>query len=685
MEKLLQGLNAEQREAVVTIEGPLLVLAGAGTGKTRVITVRIAWMLAHRIDPTNVLAMTFTNKAAAEMRERVAALVGPERAKLLTVGTFHAFCARFLREHAADAGLSKTFTIADEGDQLSALRGALRELAVAEATVQPSFAQSRISLAKNRLQTPESFLNDAADDREELIGRAWQRYEERLKRSNQVDFDDLLVHTVRVLKTKKAVREKLEARYRYVLVDEYQDTNAPQYEILRLIAKRHANLCVVGDDDQSIYGWRGADVKKILGFEKDFPGAKVVRLETNYRSTRQVISAANAVIKNNPSRHEKELRSSFGDGEHVMVVAAEDEMAEADHVVRDLQSLVRAQRAVLKDIAILFRSAVQTRPFEAALRARAVPYHLVGGMSFFDRKEVRDVLAYLKLAANPKDEASLMRVINTPPRGVGKTTIERLLEVTAAKGESVPDLLTRDEAVEGVPAEVLAGLRAFHANLADLGRNEPGKALVSTVTRVLDVVGYKGEVERNYPDKLECEQRWQSVMEVLNFAENYVRRAAKPSLGGFLEELTLSAEDRDDKDKEAKGDKVTLMTLHAAKGLEFPRVYLVGLEEGLLPHQRAVEEGTVEEERRLAYVGVTRARMALTLTWSRSRSKFGKRAESYASRFLYEMKNEQPPKEWRAAAPAGARAEPSRGSRSGTRRGAATQRGGASRKRRTRV
>ncbi len=664
MEKLLQGLNPEQREAVVTIQGPLLVLAGAGTGKTRVITVRIAWMLAHGVKPENVLAMTFTNKAAGEMRERVAGLVGAERAKLLTVGTFHAFCARFLREHAAEAGLSKTFAIADEGDQASALRGALRELAVAEAAVQPSYAQSRISLAKNRLQTPESFLNDASDDREELIGRAWLRYEERLRRSNQLDFDDLLVFTVRVLASKKAVREKLEERFRYVSVDEYQDTNAPQYEILRLIAKRHANLCVVGDDDQSIYGWRGADVQKILGFEKDFKGAKVVRLETNYRSTRQVISAANAVIKNNPKRHEKELRSAFGEGEHVMVVAAEDEMAEADHVVREIQSLVRAQRATLRDFAILFRSAVQTRPFEAALRARAVPYHLVGGMSFFDRKEVRDVLAYLKLAANPKDESALMRVINTPPRGVGKTTIERLLEVTAAKQEGVPDLLQRGEEVDGVPPPVLAGLRAFQANLTDLGRSDPGKALVGMISRVLETVGYKGEVERNYPDKLECEQRWQSVMEVLNFAENYVRRSSKPTLAGFLEELTLSAEDRQDSDKETKGEKVTLMTLHAAKGLEFFRVYLVGLEEGILPHQRAVEEGSVEEERRLAYVGVTRAQRFLTITWSRSRSKYGKRAESFASRFLYEMRNETPPKEWRAAERAKERgAAPTRGAK----------------------
>ncbi len=648
MHDILRGLNDAQREAVTTVEGPLLVLAGAGTGKTRVITVRMAWMLAQGIAPTNVLAMTFTNKAAGEMKARVAELVGAERAKLLTVGTFHGFCVRILREHAAEVGLSKTFAIADESDQLSALRGALRELSIAEARVQPSFAQSRISLAKNKLGTAEQMVANASDDREELIGRAWLRYEERLRRSNAVDFDDLLVLTVKLL-AKKPVREMLAKRFAWLLVDEYQDTNAPQYEILKQIAGRHRNLCVVGDDDQSIYGWRGADVQKILGFEKDFKGAKIVRLETNYRSTKQILDAANTVIVNNPKRHAKELRSAFGEGDPLMMISAEDEMAEADAIVREIQGFVRLKKLEFRDIAILFRTGIQPRPFEAVLRSRNVPYVLIGGMSFFDRKEVRDVLAFAKLVANPSDEASFLRVINVPPRGIGKTTIERLLEVGTARALSVPELLDGGEPIEGVGEDALATLRDLRAGLKTLGLSASGRELVPTLSKLFELVNYRAEVERCYPDQAERDQRWTAVTEVLNFAENYARRAKKPTLAGFLEELALSAEDSDDKQEKSKSDAITLMTLHAAKGLEYPRVYLVGLEEGLLPHQRSVEEDTIEEERRLCYVGITRAKRNLTLSWARSRSKYGKRVDSQPSRFLFELKKEKPPKDWRPA------------------------------------
>jgi DNA helicase-2/ATP-dependent DNA helicase PcrA len=681
-EPLLDGLNAEQKLAVTTTEGPVLVLAGAGSGKTRVITVRIAWMLAHRVLPENVLAMTFTNKAASEMRERVASLVGKERADELTVGTFHSFCARLLRKHAKEAGLSPSFAICDAADQLSALRGALRELRIGEAGIQPSVLQAKISLAKNRLMESGAFLEAAKDDLDELVGRAWRMYDEHLARARSLDFDDLLLRTLRLVRESAAVRAALEKRFRYVMVDEYQDTNGPQYEIVRAIAGKHRNLCVVGDDDQSIYGWRGADVAKILSFEKDFAPCTTVRLETNYRSTQPILDAANKVIACNPKRHEKALRSARGAGEAVVVGRLEDETAEADHVAREIGELVRTRRARFADFAVLFRTQTQPRAFEAQFRARAVPYVLVGGMSFFDRKEVRDVLAYLRLAANADDEMSFLRVINCPPRGVGKTTVDRALELAAEQGisvmkafENAPRAVAGDVASASNIGEVASSpsvanvtsaskgrvktasalspaaidaVHLFRAKMAELGKIDPGRELVPWMRALLERVDYRSEVDRAYPDAKTREDRWSGVMEILNFAENHVKRDKKPSLKSFLEALALTAADEISAE-DAKGrDTVTLMTLHAAKGLEFPRVYLVGVEEGILPHARSVVEDTVEEERRLMYVGITRAEKHLTITCTKSRAKYGTRVESMPSRFLFEMRGEAPPKGWKA-------------------------------------
>ena len=648
--KILKGLNPEQRSAVEATEGPVLVLAGAGTGKTRVITVRIAHLLAKGVQPKNVLAMTFTNKAAAEMRDRVGALVGKKKGKELTVGTFHSFCVHSLREHAEMLGIPKKFAICDASDQLAALKGALRELRIAEATIQPRVLSSIISLAKNRAQTPEQFLESSGgEDRDELIARAWTRYADHLKRSGMLDFDDLLLRTLELLRDHPTARAKFRKLYRYVLVDEYQDTNGVQYELLRQIAGEHKNICAVGDDDQSIYGWRGADIKNILSFESHYPGALVVRLETNYRSTNQILSAANRLIVNNSGRHEKVLRSALGDGPLIMAHTLRDEDAEAEYVVKDIEAVVNEAGAKYSDIAILFRTAQQPRSFETELRARDIPYVLVGGMSFFDRKEVRDVLAYIKLMVNSKDEVSLLRIINCPPRGVGKGSIEKVLAFATDNGISVPEAFDRAEEIGGLPKAAENAVQALRANLKTLMVQSKGLGVVETIRRLLDVVGYRTEVDRIYKEEKERNDRWASVMEVLNTAENFVNRRKLPTLGRFLEDMALSESDRNTKEEPGKRNVVNLMTLHSAKGLEFSRVYLVGVEEGILPHKRSVAEDGIEEERRLGYVGVTRAKRYLTITMTAERAKFGTRVTSHPSRFFYEIKGEAPPAGWVAA------------------------------------
>jgi DNA helicase-2/ATP-dependent DNA helicase PcrA len=642
---LLASLNPEQREAVLATEGPLLVLAGAGSGKTRVITTRIAHLVALGVDPASILAVTFTNKAAGEMRERVAALAG-ERAREITVGTFHAFCARLLRERGEAIGLPRRFTICDASDQLSTVKQAMRELRVHETTMHPSAVLARISLAKNRMQTPEAFLAEGEGARDQLVGSVFQRYREALARTRALDFDDLLLETVRLLREHARVRADCRQRYRYVLVDEYQDTNHPQYEIVREIAGGHRNVCVVGDDDQSIYGWRGADVSKILGFARDFEGARVVRLETNYRSTRQILEAANRVIGHNASRHPKALRSARGEGEDVRYVRLKDETAEAQFVVSEMRQLLRLEEARPRDFAVLCRTQVQFRPFEAELRANGLPYVVVGGMSFFDRKEVRDVVAFLKLALNPRDEASLLRVINVPARGVGKASLDRVLAFATDQGISASEAFERAGEIAGLSPQSVEGYRALREVLDQSGLEGAGSDLVSRLERFLDRVGYRAEVNRLYPDPMTREARWAGVVEILNFAENHVRRSAEPTLHGFLEELALTSGDEPGEKPEARGDAVTLTTLHAAKGLEFPHVFLAGMEEGLLPHARAVAEAGIEEERRLAYVGITRAMTALTLTWAQERAKYGKRASSVPSRFLFEAQGEAMPAGW---------------------------------------
>jgi DNA helicase II / ATP-dependent DNA helicase PcrA len=645
--KILATLNPEQRRAVTTTEGPVLVLAGAGTGKTRVVTVRIAYLLHRGVDPESILAMTFTNKAAREMRRRAGELVGPKKAARVFIGTFHSFCIDLLRRYGDQIGLGR-FTISDGSDQASMIRSAMREMNFASMSMQPAQLLSRISLMKGRLLDPESALEAATDDREEMTAHVWKRYDEQLRRSRALDFDDILLQALALLRKKDGPGDSLRDRYRYVMVDEYQDTNGPQYEIVRAIAGKHRNLCVVGDDDQSIYGWRGADIGKILGFEKDFRKAAVVKLETNYRSTEQILDAANRVIRNNPNRHEKTLRSHVGRGRPVRGYLAPDENDEASGVVGEIRRNVEAGDASWADYAILFRTGQQARTFEAELRASRVPYVLVGGMSFFDRKEIRDVVAYLKLIVNPDDEVALLRVVNCPPRGIGKASIDRILQHSTDAGIAVSAAFSRASQVEGVPAAAASACADF---LHVLERLRQRKApLEEHVAAIVEGVGYRSEVERSYPTAELQAQRWSAVEEILNFAENHRRRRGnEATLETFLHELALEADDDPTSEEKRDRSSVTLMTLHSAKGLEYPYVYLVGMEEGLLPHSRAVAENSIEEERRLAYVGITRARELLTFTRTVSRARNGRRAPSMASRFFYEFLGEKPPDEWVAA------------------------------------
>jgi superfamily I DNA/RNA helicase len=641
--KLLADLNPEQRRAVTTTEGPVLVLAGAGTGKTRVITVRMAYLLSRKVAPESILAMTFTNKAAREMRERVAEIVGRKRAKALFVGTFHSFAIDLLRRYGSLVGL-ESFTISDSSDQLSILRSALREIHVNNVSIQPAEALSAISLLKSQVGTPAAALEAATEDREILLAKLWERYDEQLRRSRSVDFDDILLYALRILRKRGGPREELRERYRYVMVDEYQDTNGPQYEIVRAVAGGHRNLCVVGDDDQSIYGWRGADISKILGFERDFKGAAVITLETNYRSTKQILEAANRVIRNNPKRHEKTLRSHAGPGPEIRRFLADDESEEAAGVVRDLKGLVFQKKAKLGDFAILFRTGPQARVFEVELRAENINYVLVGGMSFFDRKEIRDVVAYLKILVNPDDEIALLRAINCPPRGIGKASIDRILAYSSEQGIAVSAAFTQARKIPGIPAGTAEACEVFFDNLEGL-RHGSGP-LVPRIENLLTTVNYKEEVERSYSDPAVRIQRWGAVQEILNFAENHDRRRKGASLETFLQELALEAGDDHTSEDSKKRDVVTLMTLHAAKGLEYPHVYMVGLEEGLLPHTRAVKEDSVDEERRLTYVGITRARRHLTITRTKTRARHGHRSDSMASRFLFELAEQSPPEGW---------------------------------------
>lgn len=640
----LSGLNPPQRDAVQTLSGPLLILAGAGTGKTRVITYRMINLIANGVPANRILSVTFTNKAAKEMRQRTMKLLGRHVKPKPLVTTFHAWCVRVLREDIETLGYPRQFTIYDRSDQESTARRALRDIRVGEKSLRPGDLVNRISRWKMAGITEDQAGEHIESDFDSLAAMGYRKYQQTLRGSGAVDFDDLLLLTVRLLQTDDVIRKKHQSRFDHVQIDEYQDTNGVQFDLMSHLVSEHKNICVVGDDDQSIYGWRGAEVEHILKFSSLFPGTKTVRLESNYRCTDQIIEFANRLVRHNRNRHDKKLIAHKHQGAAVRMLAFEDETTEAEHVVGEIQYLISELGVRPGDFAILFRTNEQPRLFETEMRRLNVPYCLSGGQSFFDRKEIRDVLAYLKTLASPIDESSLLRIINTPTRGIGASTTEKLVVMAVDRGVPLWKVIPEASQSAKIPAKALTAVTVFR-NLLDRYRTEildRPHQMADITRRLLKEINYDSEISRQYKEEAQQEQRRAVVEDLVNSMGQYVERESNPTLVSFLETTALMDRDEDPTENE-NVNQVSLMTLHSAKGLEFPRVYLVGMEENLLPHKRSVESGLekeISEERRLAYVGVTRAMDHLTLTRAKSRMKWGKRRETLASRFLFEMQAE---------------------------------------------
>lgn len=641
------GLNPAQTQAVNTLSKPLLVLAGAGTGKTRVVTFRVANLIKHGTAPNRILAVTFTNKAANEMQERIGERLGHgKRGKSAKVpkpliGTFHSVCVQVLKRHARVLGYPDKFAIYDRGDQESVARGVLRELRIQEAILKPGDFLSIVGRWKNNGVLPEAALSVARSDQEHLAASGYRRYQKALKLAGAFDFDDLLLSVEHLLADHEEIRRREASQFDHVLVDEYQDTNGSQYRIIRAFAIDHRNLCVVGDDDQSIYGWRGAEVRHILNFQKDWPDAKVVRLEENYRSTAAILGYANTLIVFNKHRHDKVLRPARPGGEPPRILQFPSEGDEAKGVVEEIQRRLERDRTLEpRDFAILFRTNEQPRPFETELRKAKLPYSLTGAQSFFDRKEVRDLLAYLRVVDTPQDEVALLRIINNPPRGLGAKSVETLMQSAVSSGSHIWSKFDDAALVGSLPSAAQQGIRNLRVMVEELQGQLDHRPLLEIAQQLLDRTGYLSEISRLYPDPEELEMRRNTIEEVLNAIGAYQAENEEPTLSGFLSEVALAGKEfGSPKEREVRANAISLMTLHSAKGLEFPIVYMVGMEEGILPHRRSTmgNEEDVDEERRLCYVGITRAQDELSLSLPLSRFKWGKARPTFCSRFLYEI------------------------------------------------
>jgi DNA helicase-2/ATP-dependent DNA helicase PcrA len=652
----LQTLNPEQRDAVLHIRGPLLILAGAGSGKTRVITSRIAYLVGGgQAQPEEILAVTFTNKAAEEMRARVEALVGSDCSRMW-VSTFHSLCARLLRREAPAIGLSRDFVIYDTSDQLTVVKQALKALQIDDSFVQPRAALARISHAKNRMEGPEQMADAAVSGgwnrRDEQVAKVYARYVAALKEASALDFDDLLLKTVDLFEQSERVRSRYAERFRFVMVDEYQDTNRPQYLLIRRLAEVHRNLCVVGDPDQSIYKWRGADLRNILDFEHDFGETRIVKLERNYRSTQIILDAASAVISQNRNRKDKHLWTDRQGGDRIVYFRGGDELEEADFITRTARTALADD--VESTVAVLYRTNAQSRAIEDALMREGVAYKVVGGVRFYERKEIKDALAYMRLVINPHDDVSLRRVINVPARGIGKGVMDSVeaidLHDHSARIEDMPLLaaglqpapsanslwarIVRGLENRAFPNRAAASLAAFRdliVKLTDVARAE---SVSIAIGKMLDQSGYLQDLRDERSE--DAEGRIENLAELVSAAREYESREAEPSLFGFVDRLSLLSDV--DEEEGARDARVWLMTLHSAKGLEFPVVILAGLEEGLFPHSRSSDDlEELEEERRLCYVGMTRARARLVMTGAARRRVFGEYQACDPSRFVDEV------------------------------------------------
>ncbi|MCD8561537.1 UvrD-helicase domain-containing protein [Candidatus Saccharibacteria bacterium] len=647
---ILGGLNQAQKEAVLTTSGPLLILAGAGSGKTKTLTHRIAHLVAEEgVWPSHILAVTFTNKAAREMRERLAKLLNQpnDRSFMPWMGTFHSICVRLLRIEGKQIGIASNFVIYDEDDRQGLVKQVMKAFSISDRDMKPSAVSAAISSAKNALQTPDEYAAMAHYPFQKGVAKVYAEYEVRRQAAQALDFDDLLIEAVRVIRDVAEVRERWRSQFQHILIDEYQDTNAAQYQLIKLLVNANQNICVVGDDWQSIYSWRGADFTNILNFERDFPGAKVVKLEQNYRSTGHILEAAQAVIAKNTQRTDKKLWTDGGLGAPVQVHGVYDEAEEARQVADRISAQVSIGARRYTDFAVLYRTNAQSYTLERALLQLRVPYQIVGGTRFYDRKEIKDIVAYLKLLYQPRDIMSFSRIANVPTRGVGATSLEKFLAWQSGSGLDLIEAMMALETNAVVSGKARASLIGLGQKLAKFRDGLETAAPASLVENMIDSIGYRDYVLDGTP---QAEDRLENLGSLISDAQNFV------SLSDFLEEVALMSS----VDAASSEDTVTLMTLHAAKGLEFPVVFMVGMEEGILPHSRVFEAGPseLEEERRLCYVGMTRAREELHLSYAYSRLQFGTRGYNPTSRFISDMGESVSVTEARGASPESFRDEP---------------------------
>lgn len=626
---ILAGLNDAQKQSVTTTSGPLLILAGAGSGKTKALTHRIAYLIANEgVWPEQILAVTFTNKAAREMRERLSGLLGQENTRTFMpwMGTFHGICVRLLRIDGEAVGVPRNFIIYDEDDRQGLIKQAMKQLSVSDKEIKPRTISSAVSNAKNELVTPDEFESTAQFPYQKTIAKVYRQYEKMRREAGALDFDDLLIETVRLFRDHSTVRTKWRDKFTHILIDEYQDTNAAQYALIKLLVNNQQNIAVVGDDWQSIYSWRGADFTNILNFERDFPGATVIKLEQNYRSTASILDAAHSVILKNTQRSDKKLWTDAGEGAPVRVHAVDDETAEAAFVAEAIAAQVAIGTRRYDDVAVLYRTNAQSAPLERAFMRYGVKYRIVGGVRFYDRKEVKDILAYLKLAVQPRDRMSFSRVVNVPTRGIGATSLEKFLAWQGSTDFDIIAALSNVEQTSSLTPRAKAALAGLGEILRSIQASIVNDAPVEVIEKLIKRTGYDTYILDDTP---QAEDRQENLGALISDASTFA------SVDDFLEEAALLSS----ADSSADDNEVTLMTLHAAKGLEFPVVYMVGMEEGILPHARVYEAGPaeLEEERRLCYVGMTRAREELHLTYAYSRITFGQRSYQPVSRFIADM------------------------------------------------